>query len=322
MSARPLTSSFLYLSESTTIEQADQRFFRLAVELFQNTRVLIVEYYDPNLLVHLHAIDEQFRVLQPVSGENVTGIYIEDKSLRKHLLLAIDREKNIRVNRTNEPDSLIMPVFREGILLRLVSISGLPKPSEKQFIRLFKMYRNVIKNLFMAYTDSLTGLNNRKRFDAFSDNIKSSANYFIALIDIDFFKSINDEYGHLMGDEVLIHFGRLLTHTFFDADFTGRYGGEEFVVIYRFNFSKQMKNRLDLFIRRVAGYSFPVKRRVTASAGFTRLSNREALLQAIERADKALYMAKEQGRNRVIEFDHNTMQAQDLFSESEVSFFD
>ena len=121
------------------------------------------------------------------------------------------------------------------------------------------------------------------------------------MLDLDHFKRVNDDFGHLYGDEILVHFANLMRTTFRSADQLYRFGGEEFVVI----FGVEPRERggeatLERFRRAVEAHRFPGVGKVTVSIGFARVA--DALTPApilIDRADEALYYAKEHGRNRV-----------------------
>ena len=161
-----------------------------------------------------------------------------------------------------------------------------------------------------ALTDGLTGLSNRKAFDAELARIASEAqaanqSFTLIMLDIDHFKSFNDNYGHLVGDQVL----RLVARTMVDGvkgrDVAARYGGEEFGIILpetQLNAGVIVGNALRKAIatKDVINRSTGEKlARITISAGVAEYSPGEDLNELIERADAALYTAKHNGRNQV-----------------------
>ncbi len=187
------------------------------------------------------------------------------------------------------------------------------------------VYRNFQSLLDYSERDSLTGLFNRKTFDEnfskmvlYSDAKKSrkeapggererrelpdSEEQWLAVFDIDHFKRVNDEYGHLYGDEVLILLANLLKSSFRACDRTFRFGGEEFVILLRSVTQDNARMILERFRQQVADYPFPQVGRVTVSVGFVRLSG-NAPIVILGRADQALYHAKSNGRNRVCFYD-------------------
>jgi diguanylate cyclase (GGDEF)-like protein len=125
----------------------------------------------------------------------------------------------------------------------------------------------------------------------------------VAVLDVDHFKRINDTFGHLFGDEVLLLVSRLMREAFRDEDLLFRYGGEEFVAVLAAQGRDGAAAALDRFRERVAAHRFPQLSQVTLSIGFTAMRARELPAAAIARADQALYCAKEEGRNRVCDYD-------------------
>jgi diguanylate cyclase (GGDEF)-like protein len=169
--------------------------------------------------------------------------------------------------------------------------------------------------LRISYEDKLTGIPNRRHFDAFykkiwKDSVARKSPLSVVMIDIDNFKALNDLYGHPYGDEVLRRVASLLNHCLrMEGDFLARYGGEEFVVVLpdcHAEIAYRVAQRIRLLIE-VAG-SPAVNQRVTDGHDWSTVScgmasalpldgmNRNDL---IAQADKALYQAKTQGRNRV-----------------------
>lgn len=189
---------------------------------------------------------------------------------------------------------------------------------------ILSIIRNHLALLDYGELDTLTGLLNRKTFersfekvrqlnrhsppatagDAAVGNAPSSdpAAYessWLALIDVDHFKSVNDGYGHLFGDEVLLLVSRLMKRSFRGADQLFRFGGEEFVVVLERTNEMGASIALERLRSAVAEYPFPQVGRVTISAGFTRIAPADIATTCVERADAALYYAKNHGRNRV-----------------------
>jgi diguanylate cyclase len=160
-------------------------------------------------------------------------------------------------------------------------------------------------------TDPLTGLGNRKYFDrAIEDAVKSAINQgeplSLLMFDIDHFKSFNDNYGHLTGDQVLRLVAMSLKATIKGQDITARYGGEEFAVVLPNTALRQALTVADHIRRAVMSKELKKKStgeilgRVTISVGVSMLQNGDDTDSLIERADACLYAAKRNGRNRVV----------------------
>jgi len=177
---------------------------------------------------------------------------------------------------------------------------------------ILEIYQNFILLNNENECDTLTGLLNRKTFDFKINKIlaqmHSGANrkedkvdqkYFLAIFDIDHFKKINDQFGHLIGDEVLLMFSQLMRQSFREADPLFRFGGEEFVGFFECSSTFDIQNIFERFKQKVASFEFPQVGKVSVSAGFTEISPFDTSSQIIDRADTALYYAKNHGRNRV-----------------------
>jgi diguanylate cyclase (GGDEF)-like protein len=179
-----------------------------------------------------------------------------------------------------------------------------------------RIYGNYIGLLDYSEFDTLTRLLNRKTFDdAFerllaqtqqaqvpSDAERRSTtadSWWLAVVDIDHFKRVNDTYGHLFGDEVLLRIANLMRDCFRGYDLLFRFGGEEFVVMLQTASRHGAEIALDRFRRAVEGYEFPQVGRVTCSVGFTAVDAMRAQTDMLGEADAALYWCKSHGRNRV-----------------------
>ena len=119
------------------------------------------------------------------------------------------------------------------------------------------------------------------------------------MVDIDHFKLVNDTYGHLIGDEVLILVARLLKTSFRAYDRVYRFGGEEFLVVLRGADHDAAVAAVERFRANMAAYEFPQAGRITASVGVTEIVAGDSPAAACERADHAVYYAKHNGRNQV-----------------------
>ena len=162
-----------------------------------------------------------------------------------------------------------------------------------------------------SLTDPLTGLGNRKYFDRSIDTAIETAlatgePLSLLMFDIDYFKSFNDSYGHLTGDQVLRLVGMSLKQSIKGQDITARYGGEEFAVVLPSTALRQALTVADHIRRAVMSKELKKKStgeilgRVTISVGGSMLKPDDDADSLIERADGCLYAAKRNGRNRVI----------------------
>lgn len=157
-----------------------------------------------------------------------------------------------------------------------------------------------------AYTDELTKVNNRRRFLELAQVELKRARRFghplsIGMIDLDELKQINDEWGHAAGDEVIAGVAQIAVNAVRDVDIFGRYGGDEFVVLLVETNLQGAMTAADRVRTRVAAHEFAVDDHTlttSVSIGLAALGVGESLGDVLERADKALYFAKVNGRNR------------------------
>lgn len=198
-----------------------------------------------------------------------------------------------------------------------------PSAHQKELARgILSLYRNYLSLLEDSQIDTLTGLQNRKTFERSLARLlvrsgqqkggqsavakqrperrrPTDKENWLVIIDIDHFKRINDRFGHLYGDEVLVLLANLMRRVFRQNDQLFRFGGEEFVVLLRQVSYDAAFNVLERFRQRVSSHIFPQVGQITASAGFARISPEDMPNSVLGHADEALYYAKDHGRNQV-----------------------
>ncbi|MEZ8704613.1 sensor domain-containing diguanylate cyclase [Vibrio cyclitrophicus] len=172
---------------------------------------------------------------------------------------------------------------------------------KSSFIKAFGIAFETIDTLHTAsLTDSMTGLLNRRGLDKAVDQLQHQAIPFSVLaLDIDFFKSVNDNFGHDTGDDLLKSFAQLMKEQFRDQDLLFRSGGEEFIIFLlnsdiqdAFKFAERLRKKIEL-------YEFSNVGEVTVSIGVAFWGDEEQLIRVtLKEADTALYRAKINGRNR------------------------
>lgn len=184
---------------------------------------------------------------------------------------------------------------------------------------LLGIYRNFFAVLSDAQRDQLTGLLNRKTFDDVinkiyfqrpvsteavlierrsKDDIVNSE-FWIGMADLDNFKRINDTWGHLYGDEVLLLMSQLMQGHFRENDYLFRFGGEEFVIIIRTHNEEHARKAFERFRFAMETHHFPQVGQVTVSIGVAKMSPSVFSATLLDHADKALYHAKQHGKNQV-----------------------
>jgi diguanylate cyclase (GGDEF)-like protein len=162
-----------------------------------------------------------------------------------------------------------------------------------------------IRNL--ASRDSLTGvLNHGQIMDAAANALRLASRHqkptVLVMIDLDNFKAVNDKYGHLSGDKVLISLGQLLIQSIRDTDYVGRYGGEEFMVVFSDTDFNVIETKINDILTAFLQINYTVYEQsfyCSFSAGLASSTHHEKLSELISSADAALYKAKDAGRSQV-----------------------
>ncbi|MDF1485132.1 GGDEF domain-containing protein [Ramlibacter sp. H39-3-26] len=243
------------------------------------------------------------------------------------------RQETATAQRDDGMHVLWLPVWMHNQPVACLEIAQ-PTPFSRQerdvIHAIFRVYQNYQNLLDYSERDALTGLFNRKTFDEqFARHARAqaanalrepaaaaqtgeaadvppagggAASQWLAVVDIDHFKLVNDRFGHLYGDEVLILIANLLKTSFRAQDRIFRFGGEEFVVLLRSATLEAAHRIFNRFRAAVEQNDFPQVGRVTVSIGFVEASTGMPT-EILGRADQALYYAKENGRNRVCYYD-------------------
>lgn len=169
----------------------------------------------------------------------------------------------------------------------------------------------------LTYIDQLTNLYNRQHFNDIGeqllDDMKENHDNVVAvfMLDIDFFKSINDTYGHIMGDEFLIQISKILYDVIQEYGYVGRYGGEEFCGILSLDTEEKVVDILEILRTSIENNFVKVSntesKNATVSIGFCLADSSAHLDELLKCADSALYDAKHMGRNRVEKYAKNNV---------------
>ncbi len=201
-----------------------------------------------------------------------------------------------------------LPVIKDNKLLGIVTYSDLTNALRKNYYHLEEK-TEILED--RANKDSLTGLYNKayimeqlKYHINLATSIKKP--FSIIMLDIDYFKKVNDTYGHLCGDYVLKKLSSIFLEQTRSVNITGRYGGEEFIILASqsnaqsaFNFAERLRTLIENIQFSYEGKNF----KITISCGVAELTNKIKKPEVlIANADKALYQAKNSGRNRTVMF--------------------
>ncbi|HBT4732699.1 TPA: diguanylate cyclase [Klebsiella quasipneumoniae subsp. similipneumoniae] len=174
----------------------------------------------------------------------------------------------------------------------------------RAFTEAISDYHRHLEQLRSCY-DTLTGLPMRKLFNerVIRETNKKRRNIYLLILDVDHFKNINDSYGHMIGDKVLIHIAKSLRKITRNDEMLCRFGGEEFIVILYADSNEDAYSagkRLTKCIELETFLIDSIKIKITVTSGLTKLYPDEDITSALERADAGLYNGKRSGRNRCI----------------------
>lgn len=235
-------------------------------------------------------------------------------------------ERQAPVGSAGAPGLTVFPLVTERSVVGVVEIDC-PAPLSAEQIDLvssiLRIYRNFQSLLDHSEHDSLTGLLNRKTFDeafyklAGDSTLRGAAvpcdprrapmpplaHHYVGMLDIDHFKTVNDNFGHQIGDEVLLLMARLMRSSLRFHDRLFRFGGEEFVVLMRCGSDADAGHAFERVRANVAAYAFPQVGRITVSIGYSEVRSTDSASAAVERADRAVYWAKSHGRDQVCSHD-------------------
>lgn len=231
---------------------------------------------------------------------------------------------------------LVVPILCDGRAIGALQLdSEVPPSASRSLVEGFaRIYANYTALLNESERDKLTGLYNRRTFERHLQRLLSRhdspahagelavdrrgaaapVQVWLAILDIDHFKRINDSYGHIYGDEVILLLAQQMRASFRHDDVLFRFGGEEFVVLLSASDESTVHAVLERFRGRVAEQVFPQVEHVTVSIGYARIGDNDYPVTVLDRADKALYFAKKNGRDRI--HGYESLAAQGLLAQA------
>ncbi|WP_100656703.1 GGDEF domain-containing protein [Alteromonas flava] len=238
----------------------------------------------------------------------------EGEFLRIRAEFELDKQtaQNALLSAENERQQALLVAKNQRELLWLISTLFVVVICIVLLVLYFNDKRTKARLEKLAHHDSLTGLYSRHFVIESLENLMSVAHRYneplsVAMIDIDFFKQLNDEFGHSAGDAVLREFGEYSRMTFRDSDVLGRIGGEEFLFVFPRSNINDTQQRLEAFTQatqaipenlNIKGWNF------TASIGLLEIKNQTSVEEVLRQVDEGLYKAKNNGRDRIVQVEH------------------
>lgn len=187
------------------------------------------------------------------------------------------------------------PIYSEDKPDKIIGLLGISTDITLQ--------KRITQNAILeSISDNLTKLPNRRGLDDFIENQyrkfkEEDRPFAIVLMDIDHFKRVNDQFGHDIGDEILIEFADLIQEHKKPEDYFGRWGGEEFLLVCT-DIRENIYEEADRYRKIVESHTFSHFGQLTASFGLALINREDSIRTLFRRCDEALYMAKDNGRNR------------------------
>lgn len=278
----------------------------LRIELYSSgQRGFIAHRGQTRADISIHdVLDEQSTLVDVIKLSDNTEVYNAAES----------RQIQTLFHQNSDLVDLYVPLLQGDIVGAVLVIHGISFAPTNKVVweQMLAAYNYLNQMLYAAEIDPLTGLMNRLAFERLLNqaannteklSTRDEATYFV-LADIDFFKKINDTFGHLYGDEVLILLARMMSDSFRSIDWLFRYGGEEFALVLHDVSYVDALQALERFRLKIESSAFPQVERVTVSIGFSRMAKYEPVSSLIDRADNALYFAKNNGRNQVHSYEN------------------
>jgi diguanylate cyclase (GGDEF)-like protein len=260
--------SFLSFFNVASIKELGEKFSSI-LDIVQNSENFInkeniLKSFSKGVSLYdfIHNIDETHRVISLVDGDSV--------------------EKSFLVN--------ISKITQTKFLINLTDVTKMQKEKEDTTKK--------------AYTDSLTGIANRNKFEeVFLYELQRVQRYqeafTIALMDIDHFKLVNDNFGHLIGDEILVCITNITQKSVRGSDLFARWGGEEFVILFNKTDLENATLSAEHIRKLIQNTHHNLVGEITVSFGLTEYKDGDTIESMLARADEALYKAKASGRNCV-----------------------
>lgn len=303
--------AIIKLTESTDSSSLKKQLFNIAlryctgdIRLYRSPTLK----HQASLLMAAHCV-----------GKSVTKEYPLDEETLQEDLAMIRRlpRPHRRINCIESPQAYAFYLVTQGTeVVYLLCHPESDVRGVRQLGAIMQTFGNQMALLESSHTDSLTGLLNRHAYEERmaalyhrnnTHNLQRRSHdpdaneipYCFAFIDIDHFKKINDRFGHLYGDEVLVLVAHAMQECFRDDDLLFRFGGEEFVVILKDSDLESSSKVLERFRRSLAKRDLPDIGRVTVSIGYATLDFSKPFREVADCADQALYFAKGHGRNAV-----------------------
>jgi len=297
------------LTKQTSTKDLVNELTELLIENFSGVQLTV---YELQASREEHSKAQRLVCIDCLNPENVIPLN-DDENLHK----AYVNSDEVASKCEHKKNQVIFPVeLYDKSISHLITIKhSYPDGSGSDLlIGLMQIFVDIFRSLHEKGYDPLTRILNRQAFDQVASDLSyteapintgtEKSFKAIAILDIDKFKLINDNYGHAIGDETLVLFAQTIRSVLRQDDLFFRYGGEEFVVLVKEAHAEQAFTALERCREAVESKRFPQVGQVTVSIGYAELTPKSQLASVLSKADKALYYIKNNGRNQVKSYEH------------------
>ncbi|MBH0057757.1 GGDEF domain-containing protein [Pseudoalteromonas sp. SWXJZ94C] len=277
-------------------------------------------------------INKHFSALVPPTLINPKNDLDNISSTQAQHLLSKATPNKVRVTHAYGRTTSHVPVYHLDDVIGVLIIEteqALKEQTCMMALHILNIYANQLWLLHKSRLDPLTELLNRQTFDKKVMEIVSGNGFllpredaskkrgwYLAIVDIDLFKNVNDNFGHVVGDKVISQVAKLLRKSFRVEDYVFRYGGEEFAILFQAKTHVDAYNALNRLRTNIAKYSFVHIERLTISIGFLELQRFDTVSRIVNQADLALYHSKKTGRNKVTACSELELYEEELVTQS------
>jgi len=292
-----MNKNSIYLADVTIYSHENVIFERLKVGFLM---ILLSAIVKTAVLVFLFIITFRKYLEQPLQDltNTIVKLRVEDLNKRK---ISVDMQYDNELKILQDEFNKLLDKISNEEIKRVELLEEINQKLE------FEVEKRTEELEHIAITDGLTQLYNRTKMDIELQKLEGIYKRYgrvfsVIMIDIDYFKSVNDTFGHQVGDSVLKQFATILKQNIRSTDFIGRWGGEEFLIVCIETSEENAIEVASNLRKKIETTFFEKVGHKTMSVGIAQMEDGLVLDDLINNADKALYFAKENGRNQVVTF--------------------
>ncbi|WP_250654809.1 GGDEF domain-containing protein [Alkalimarinus coralli] len=319
-------NSVIKLTSHNDLEALDNCLVEIVADLVPTEKIELIHFYFDK---ERKTIANTLQIVFSPNNNIHTCGFLKDSDISVAILGCVTANFPVLAPLSDKQWHFILPIKVNNKVEGCISLtSAIDLNSHREIIEgMIQIYANHLRVINESERDELTDLLNRKSFNKRigrlldvqrNEQIRRSKekqslkrrkpishdkSAWLALIDIDHFKQVNDTYGHVYGDEVLLMLSRKIKENFRHSDLPFRFGGEEFVIVLEPISAQDAAMVMERFRKEIEEFQFPRVGKITISIGYSKLGVEDFPPHVIEQADKALYYAKENGRNRVFRYE-------------------